>query len=112
MTEIVPQLGGGSRFSRAFQMPSLPDQMADGSSSEVSISSNDQSPMVKCIVVGDGGVGKTSLVVSYSANELPRMYTPTTFDNYTGKFSKQAHYLPSIVLYCIVIIFSIALPSA
>ena len=38
--------------------------------------------LVKCVVIGDGGVGKTSLIITYCYGEFPIGGVPVAFDNY------------------------------
>lgn len=40
---------------------------------------------IKCVIVGDMAVGKTSLAFSYSNDTFPREYVPTAYDNYKGE---------------------------
>lgn len=42
---------------------------------------------IKCVLVGDGAVGKSSLIVSYTCNGYPARYRPTALDTFSGMFN-------------------------
>lgn len=46
------------------------------------MTSDSSSSKIKCVFLGDGAVGKTSLIVSYTTNGYPNEYIPTAIDTY------------------------------
>ncbi|KAM9987102.1 hypothetical protein ACTFIY_011518 [Dictyostelium cf. discoideum] len=42
---------------------------------------------IKCVVIGDTYVGKTSLLITYTTNNFPNEYIPTIIDNHTMKIN-------------------------
>ncbi|KAK8837299.1 hypothetical protein M9Y10_036729 [Tritrichomonas musculus] len=55
---------------------------------------------IKCLIVGDGTVGKTSLVMTYLLNSFPHDFLPAVFDNYTCSILpkyKNKPFIPQIV---------------
>ena len=40
----------------------------------------------KLVIVGDGGCGKTCLLIVFSRDQFPDVYVPTVFENYVADF--------------------------
>lgn len=77
--------------------PSSPDQQARSPRSS-SRSSGTVSPIrqymecfepqtLSCALVGDSGVGKTSLLLSYTTGTIPKIPDPTIYDKFSSKFA-------------------------
>lgn len=70
------------RYRISERAPPVPPRASLDRTRPPSVSTPDAT--VKCVLAGDGGVGKTSLIVSYTTNGYPAEHVPTAFDNFTG----------------------------
>ncbi|XP_054717969.1 cell division control protein 42 homolog [Uloborus diversus] len=60
--------------------PLLTEQISNYYNPEIP---NDCICRIKCVLVGDGAIGKTSLIIGYTTNGYPKEYRPTAYDKYS-----------------------------
>jgi len=68
------------------RVESLGDSKGDSTGGDLNIAS---ATRIKLVVVGDGAVGKTSLLISYATKKFPTDYVPTVFENYTAQMKME-----------------------
>ena len=55
---------------------------------------------LKCVLVGDSGVGKTAMLMSYTMEKFVTKHTPTIYDKFSSKFSNSSINIRIFTLSC------------
>ncbi|XP_073468651.1 rho-related GTP-binding protein RhoG-like isoform X2 [Aquarana catesbeiana] len=67
LSKCFPQINAMKRISRLLRLDTMETMQS-----------------IKCVVVGDGAVGKTCLLMCYQTNTFPVEFYPRVLDNYNG----------------------------
>ncbi|XP_067388081.1 rho-related GTP-binding protein RhoD [Emydura macquarii macquarii] len=61
-------------------------QRGDREQSQMTRPTESGATEIKAVIVGDGGCGKTSLLMVFAKGDFPRVYVPTVFEKYSASF--------------------------